>query len=263
MENSLRKDQLLMAQNYALYYGYGNADLMSRFDIAVIEPKGQTLKEINHLKNKNTLVITYLSIIEVRPDDPIFQNLEDDDFLIVDGKRVKNEQYGTYLVNLQSEAWIQYLLREIYHQLIMLGSDGIFLDTIGDIDGYSEDVRDKQLTALVNFLYVIRILYPNYLMIQNNGLEHVCLQTAPFIDGICWENPPLENQDAMEWVDVIKERLIHLSNQYNLKILLLIEETLDKDRRRYLKARKMVKDYGFSLYSAPNNYVEGVNVVKG
>jgi hypothetical protein len=263
METSLRKDRLLLAQNYALYYGYGHGDLLSRFDVAVIEPKGQRITEIAHLKERNTLVISYLSIIEVRPDEPIFQLLDEDDFLSINGMKVENKQFGTYFVNLQSEVWIQYLLREIYHQYMINGVDGIFMDTIGNIDGYPEGFRHTQLKAVANLLYVIKLLYPKHLLIQNNGLEYVYQETCYYIDGICWENPPLLLEESKEWVDVIKNRLEQLKDCFNLKVMLLIEETLDEDRKVYLKSRKMAKDSGFLLYNAPHNYVNGVNVLKG
>lgn len=37
------------------------------------------------------------------------------------------------------------------------------------------------------------------ILIQNNGLESVYLETAPYIDGICWGNPPfsLTESDAL------------------------------------------------------------------
>jgi hypothetical protein len=263
MGNSLRKDRLLLSQNYALYYGHGQSDLLARFDVAIIEPKGQVSSDIIHLQNMNTLVFTYLSIVEVRPEEPIYQVLDDNDFLKMDGKRVENKMYGTYLVNLQSKKWIQYLLGEVHHHLMIMGSDGIFLDTIGDIDGLPEELRAEQLSAMVNLLYATKLLYPNHLFIQNNGLEYVIYQSAPFIDGLCWENPPLNNRDSTEWVEVIKNRLMELKNHFQHKVLLLIEESQDVEKKGYIKARKLAKEFDFLLYYAPNNYVEGVNVIKG
>jgi hypothetical protein len=184
MENSLRKDRLLVARNYALYYGYGKAEILSRFDMVIIEPKGQTPQDFNRLRKMNTLIITYLSIVEVRPEEPIYQQLDDDDFLTINGKKVENKQFGTFLVNLQSDTWIQHVLKEVYQHFIISGSDGVFLDTIGDIDGFPEEVRKTQLNALVNLLFVIKILYPTHLLIQNNGLEYVYLKTASYIDGV-------------------------------------------------------------------------------
>lgn len=262
MENSLRKDRLLLSQNFALYYGHNQVDLLSRFDIAIVEPKGQSKTNIIRLKTWNTVVITYLSFMEVHPNEPIFQQLDDKDFLIINGKKLINKEFGTYLVNLKSEKWIRYLLNEIHHRFINLESDGIFIDTIGDMEGLPEDSRTDQLAAIVNLLYVIKLLYPKHLLIQNNGLDYVCLHTAPYIDGICWENPPVTISESREWVNFIMNRLLTLKGNWNLKVLFLLEETVEQERKSYLQARKMAKENGFLIYNAPKNYVEGVNVVK-
>lgn len=263
MENSLRKDRLLLSQNFALYYGYDQVDLLSRFDMVIVEPKGQNVNNLNRLRKWNTLVFTYLSLMEVHPNEPIFQQLTEEDFLTIKGKKVINQTFGTYLVNLKSESWIRFLLREIQHRFITLESDGIFIDTIGDVEGLPENDREIQLTAIINLLYVIKLIYPNHLLIQNNGLEHVCLRTAPYIDGICWENPPVSLSESTEWVRLILNRLLTLKNKWNLKVLLLLEESVEKKRKAYIKARKIAKENELLLYSAPKNYVEGVNVVKG
>lgn len=255
--NSLRKDQLSMAKNYALYYGYGRIEELSLFDIAIVEPKGVTLTDIQKLKNNNTLVIAYLSFIEVHPYEPIFFDLEDEDFIFVNGKKLMNESFGTYIVNLKSKKWIQHLLKEIEYRFLTLGVDGIFLDTIGDIEMtlLPPSMKEKQLKRAVNFLYTIRLLYSKHLIIQNNGLEDVCLKTAPYIDGICWENPPLTLEGSRGWVKKIIERLNKLQSQHSIKIFLLLEETLEHSRRGYKIAQKQAKANNYLLYNAPKQYV--------
>lgn len=261
--SNLRKDRLLLARNYSLYYGNRRIDELAKFDLVIVEPKGHSINDIKQLKEKNTLVITYLSLMEVHPTEPIFKNLTVEDFLHVEGKPYINESFGTYLVNLQSITWMNYLLKVVKHQLNELESDGIFLDTIGDIEMLSlpNPIKERQLKAAVNFLYVIKLLYPYHLIIQNNGLESVCLHTAPYIDGICWENPPVSLMESKPWVDLINQRLSILINQYDLKILLLLEETTEKKRNAYAHAKKLAKERGYILYNAPNNYVEGVNML--
>jgi polysaccharide biosynthesis protein PelA len=263
MENSLRKDQLLLAQNYALYYGHNQKELLSRFDIAVIEPKGQSIESVKYLKHRNTLVIAYLSIMEVHPSEHIYANLAEEDFLFFNNQRIMNTEFGTYLVSMRSEKWIHYLLEEVQQRLIGLEVDGIFLDTIGDIEGLPMELRSLQLHAMRNFLFALKLVYPKHLLIQNNGLEKVCLETAPYIDGICWENPPLTIPESEEWVNVTLKRLLSLKKEWDIKLIFLLEETIEKERKAYMKAKKIAKENNILLYYAPRHYVDGVNVVKG
>ncbi|MBW9234388.1 hypothetical protein JQK62_19395, partial [Leptospira santarosai] len=116
---------------------------------------------------------------------------------------MRNEAFGTFVVNLQSKKWINHLLGKVHHLLSELKADGLFLDTIGDIEWPSipQSIKQNQLDAVINFLHVLKLLYADHLFIQNNGLESIYLETAPYIDGICWENPPFSVAESEEWID--------------------------------------------------------------
>ena len=186
LQTSNRKERMLLAENYALYYGYGKMEELSQFDLIIVEPSGFTIPEFKRLKNNNKVIFTYLSLFQVHPMDNIFQDLTKDDLLFVDGEPLKNYDFGTYLVNLQSKKWMESLLKNVQHHLEELEADGLFLDTIGDIESSSipASIKRIQMDAIINFLHVLKILYPTHLLIQNNGLNTVCLETAPYIDGI-------------------------------------------------------------------------------
>lgn len=265
MLNSFRKERLLDAKNYALFYGHGNVKELSRFDVAIVDPNGLKLPEYEQLRLSNTIVITYVSLIEVHPTEPIFKELSLSDFITAGGKPLKNELFGNYLVSLQSKKWIQYLLKKINHHFNVIESDGIFLDTIGDLEMgmLPGQIQQKQLSAAANFLSAVKMLYPHYLLIQNNGLEKVVQSTAPFIDGVCWENPPFTLKECQEWVEAKIKQLSGLKVKHNLKIFLLLEETLEKERKAIDHVRKVAKKEDFLLYHASKNYVEGVNIIKG
>lgn len=265
MLTSFRKDQMLLAKNYALYYGYGRVRELSLFDMAIVDPNGLKVEEFNELKLNNTLVITYLSIFEVHPTEPIYKELAYEDFLLIDGELIKNEDFGTYLVNLKSKKWINHLLNKINRHFNLLESDGLFLDTVGDIElqSISTQVKKQQIDALVNFLSVLKLLYPNHLMIQNNGFEIVIDETCSLIDGILWENPPFSLKESKEWVQVILDKISKIKEQYQLKIFLLLEDSIEKERNSYEQARRIAKKHEFLLYHASKDYIEGFNILKG
>jgi endo-alpha-1,4-polygalactosaminidase (GH114 family) len=265
MLTSFRKDRLLSAKNFALYYGYGKVKELSLFDVVIVDPNGLKLEEYELLRLNNTVVITYLSILEVHPTEPIFQELSFEDFLIVEGKPLKNEAFGTYLVSLRSKKWINHLLNNLNYHFNVIESDGVFLDTIGDIELHvlPSHMKKQQLNAAVNFLSVVKMLYPHHVFIQNNGLEIVAQVTAPLIDGICWENPPFTLEESHEWVQNIIRQLTELNEQHRVKILLLLEETIEKERNVYEQARRIAKKHDFLLYNASKKYVEGFNIIKG
>lgn len=263
LQTSNRKERMLLAENYALYYGYGKMEELSQFDLIIVEPSGFTIPEFKRLKNNNKVIFTYLSLFEVHPMDNIFQDLTKDDLLFVDGEPLKNYDFGTYLVNLQSKKWMDHLLKNVQHHLEELEADGLFLDTIGDIESSSipASIKRIQMDAIINFLHVLKILYPTHLLIQNNGLNTVCLETAPYIDGICWENPSFSLPETKEWTDLIVQRLSLFKKEFQMKVFLLLEETLENERKAYSTAKDIAKAKDFLVYNAPVNYVEAINVL--
>jgi hypothetical protein len=257
---SLRKDQLKFAKNFALYYGYGESRKLSKYDMAIIEPKGMTEEDISYMKNKKTLILSYLSMVEVHPSEPIFNTLREEDFLYIDDEIARNTVFGTYLVDLSSKRWIEHLLSEVEYRLIYMDSDGIFLDTIGDLELSSIPnlVREEQIQSAMNILTTIKKKFPQHLLIQNNGLEYLCERTAPFIDGILWENPPLSLKESEEWVKVIMARLEALQENFGLRLFMLFEETVEQVRNAYPIAKRVGEEKNYLIYSAPAHYTTGV-----
>ncbi|MGV3488009.1 MAG: endo alpha-1,4 polygalactosaminidase [Tuberibacillus sp.] len=260
---SLRKDRLAFVESYALYYGYGQRERLSQYDLVIIEPKAMTSSDIQYLMRHKTLIISYLSVFEVHPNEPIFRELKEDDFLYVNGQRLVNENFGTYYVDLRSERWMRHLMLETEFRLIMMPSDGLFLDTIGGIElnTLGREIREEQLQAAIQWLKTVRATYPNHLLIQNNGLEFLCQYTAEFIDGILWENPPLTLKESREWVKVVMNRIEKLSQEHDLKLFLLFEETMEKERHAYGVGKLYEKEKNILVYLAPAHYVGGVTPI--
>ncbi len=265
MSGSIRKDRLLMASNFALYYGWGRSEELSRFEMVIIEPKGMTEEDIHYMQKHNTMVISYLSVMEVHPDDEIFSKLEEEDFLFIGDKKMMNEPFGTYLVNLRSKRWIEYLIGRVDFYMNKLGTDGIFLDTMGDIEmpDIKEPIRSKQIEAVTNLLFSLKLLYPEHLLIQNNGLESLYKHTAPFIDGIVWENPPFTLKESKAWAEKTIDKLNQLQKEWSIRVLLLLEKSLEEERRAYMVAKKISRENNFLLYLASANYTDGVSPIKG
>lgn len=261
VQSNSRKEKFRLAENYALYYGYGNVEQLTRFDVMIVEGTGFNERQFQDLKASKKIVITYISVMEVHPNEAIFHELSEDDFLFVDGEQLRNEAFGTNLVNLQSKKWIDHLLGKAHHLLTELEADGLFLDTIGNIEWPSIplSIQQKQLNAAINFLHVLKMLYAEHLIIQNNGLEMVSMGTAPYIDGICWENPQFSLPECKDWTDKMVQRLSFLRNEYQLKVFLLLEETPEKKRKAYSSVKEVATNNDFLLYIALRDYVQGVN----
>lgn len=260
-----RKQKWREVKDYALYYGVGREEELAIFDAAVVEPKGQTLHSLGKIQSTGTLVLCYVSFMEVHPWDSDFLLLREEDFLKEAGGYLKNTAFDTFLVDPRSERWARLLLHRIGKLLRGDGYDGIFLDTIGDVEKTSLKKEGAGLImAAASLVNRIRQLYPEFLLIQNNGLEELLYYTTAYIDGICWENPPLARKDSSKWSKVILDHLEELQQNKDIRVMLLFEEGetgKDKEERdsSFLLAQKNLSNSRFLLYRAPNDYTEGIN----
>jgi polysaccharide biosynthesis protein PelA len=257
-----KKEDMAKARNYVLYYGHGREEELSRFDLAVVEPSGHDADSIHKLKDNGTLVFAYISVMEIQTWSPEFGLLKDTDFLEVNGQKLMNCDYGTYIMDLTSDRWKSLLLHKAGRMLLQYGYDGLFLDTIGDVEMpvIPAHMQTIQMSAAVNLLVLLRKDFPDSLIIQNNGLEKLCLYTADLIDGICWENPPFVRKECIPWVEIVVLQLEMLKTSKSLSILLLTEAKTDTATGKNSELCKHIStEKGFLFYCAPEGYINGIN----
>lgn len=223
-----------------------------------MEPEGQTESDLKLMREANTLVLAYVSIMELGDFHPLFSRLEPDDFLVVHGKNVYKEAYRTYVLNLTSKRWRGLLLHHIGRLLLKAGYDGIFMDTIGDVESPELPAveRDGQMQAAAELVKDIRRAFPEHVLVQNNGLEALCTLTAPYLDGLCWENPPFARKESMDWCHAVLERTLHLQTEFGLRVLLLHEENLlQTNPAAGVVAQTTANKHHFLYYRAPTQYL--------
>ena len=238
--------------NFVVYYGMGNTDVLTSFDLAVVEPKGHKLEDIFKLKESGTFVIAYISIVEIHPNDFDYKLFEEH-LLVINGKTVTNPAFGTVYTDLTYNGRLDYLYQKAKEYLTEGIYDGLFLDTVGDLENPKIPVNCmyKQIIGLTEFMKRIKDEFPDTFIIQNNGLEKLLTYTKEYINGICWENPDFENNKVKSFNKIIINKLNNLKNQFGLQIFLLTEEC-----RTEKKVKKIADKNGFTYYNAPKDYIE-------
>jgi polysaccharide biosynthesis protein PelA len=251
-----RKLTFKQARNFVVYYGHGKADVMSKYDIAVVEPAGQIEQSLQEMHESGTLVFAYISITEVPDYDPFKKLLRESDYLKVNGKIVENKDYHTMLADLRSRNWINLLLHRIGGFLRNAGYDGLFMDTISNVEWpvLPAGVRAEQQAAALELVKRIRTLHPNHLLMQNNGLETLCYETAPYLDGICWENPDFVRPETYSWHESVRIKLKKLVSKYDTRILFLQEKSTTTEPG-YESAVDWAKREKYLHYLSPDHYL--------
>lgn len=253
-----KKQQFAKIESFIVYYGKGQAETLASYDLAIVEPSGQEPDFVKKVKSKGNLVLAYISVVELPDYSPLCKYVKEEDFLIVNGKIARNEEYHNNMMDLDSPRWISTLKYHVGDLLFNYGYDGVFMDTIGDVESVEMplDVQNRMLNAAVLFVKDLRKTFPDCLIVQNSGLEKLMHQTAPYLDGICWENPPFESKASAAWIMARRDFLVDLFDDG--KRILYLTEGSGNPKRTEL-TQKNADLYNFPYYHAENGFTSIVD----
>ncbi len=254
-----KREEFLRAEKFAIYYGKGALDRLVQFDVVIIEPGHRTAEEIQELKANDTVVLAYVSVMEIHHEHPLRSYVKENLYL-----REANPPYGfiiqkeyqNRIVGMDSSTWRGLLLHHIGRLLTRDGYDGVFLDTIGDVEIANIPNPMRQIDGAKTLVELIRTTFPNHIIVQNNGLEILCNYTAPYLDGITWENPPINIKESKKWVKLIADRLSELKNKFSLRVIVMFEGKRQESRVDFLRGRSFAQEHGFTPYFSPLHYLD-------
>lgn len=241
----------------SIYYGPSNLDRLVRYDAVVIEPAHQTAESIKALHDVGTLVIAYVSVMEVHDEHPLAGEVAETEFLRSEKEPfdyIVQPIYNNRIVDMRSARWRGLLSRHVGELLTRHKYDGLFLDTIGDVEMPQLPEQMQLVEAAAAFVEQLRRWFPEAILIQNNGLELLSLQTARFLDGISWENPPIHISGTRHWVSAVADRLVKMRLAYNFRVFVLFEGAHQEDRADFIRGRSFADKYGFTAYFSPLHY---------
>lgn len=191
----LKKPNVLKSvTNYRIYYRNIDDSIlqgMSKYDLNIVEGSFFDKKDVSFLKENNSLVIGYYSILEIGNwDKTLIEKLKDTDYLKVDGNLVKNQSENNFLGDISQTNFQDSLISLIEERIISKGMDGVFFDTLDWIDYYKDntDLYTKLIVGYREFLKKLKDKYPDLIIIQNRGFISYKEMSYKYIDAILWEN---------------------------------------------------------------------------
>ncbi|PLT32609.1 putative glycoside hydrolase [Bacillus sp. V5-8f] len=221
---------LKTVQDFKIYYGSPTTSIinkLSSYDMVVIEPHAYTIEQIKKIETQGTKTIGYISVIELSSwvNDFVAKTKEEDYYHQSNGKRVPIPAWNTYLMDISNPHYRQLLLSEIKAQIVQKQFDGVFLDTVDDLDHYWNTTpaeRTKMREGYEALLKDIKKLYPNLVLVQNRGFETLQTNSLPYIDGFLWEDfnkTKLVNNDwGQKWIGILQ----NYSNNNNLAVFSVV-----------------------------------------
>lgn len=258
--------RLAAIKNFALCYGSCEVDAFEGFDLVILEPAAYSADEIKRIRRHGALVCGYLSALEISGSlDEL--RVAPEDYLVIKGQRAVNRAYGNWIMDPRSERW-NHLVLEMADTVLARGYDGLFLDTIGDVEDpfLPRGLAAQLIPAAARLVKRVREAFPAAVLIQNGGINDLYRFTAPYIDGLCWENFPLSWPPPGDWVAHKLNQLEDLCRRYGLRLLLLAEVdpplsagATSPEVQALKKLQAALNQRGFLFYAAPRGYTAGVN----
>jgi uncharacterized protein (TIGR01370 family) len=233
------RDRMSSVRSYVVYYGAGRLDDLARFDLAIIDPSTLTPGEVLELEARGTLVVAYLSVGEISPNDP----------WITDGTVPRswilgrNRNWGSLFVDANQQGW-QDLMTKAAGDLIDYGFDGVFLDTVDT----AIDVAPESEPGMISLIEGLRAAYPHALLVQNRGFD-IAEKVADSIDAVMFEDLSTSYDfDTLTYLRVDNsdeaDRMVALRERTGLPILSL-DYAPPEDHATAAHAVRIARGYGF------------------
>lgn len=236
--------------SYKIYYDAptkSKIKKMQRYDLMIIEPVYYTAAQIKELKKYGTKVYGYINTMEADNWNTDFINqLNESDFFHRNGERVHYAEWDSYLTDITSSHYQAILVAEVKKQIVDKGLDGVFLDTVGNIDNeHSEqpDVLAAQRDGMSQFMGTLNELYPSLSLIQNWGFGTLKSHTYRYVDGIMWESFNYNVVSKDQWSKNRIQELRTLDTTHNIK-------TLTVSSAQQAKSKAFAKENGFIHFHA-------------
>ena len=177
------------AKTYTCYYGPDRVDALSHVDAAILHTPAQTAETVGRLNQLGVVTIGYLSVGEdetLRAGDGRGPGGKASWYFDRKhaGRPERNGVWGSYFANAADPAWRADRVAEAKRLCGTVGFDGIFLDTVDDVEVYPESRG-----GMVRLIGELRAALPGKVIVMNRGFA-VLREPAVggSIDGLMFED---------------------------------------------------------------------------
>lgn len=171
---------------FKVYYGSLDEQILqdlARNNMVILEPAQVSDEDLFTLQAAGAKVVGYLSLLEVgKWDKDLLDKLTSEDILVQE-----TEEKGP-IANLLSAHYQTIWLEAFEERIQNRGFDGVFLDTVDDLQLLDQSQREVQIQAAVEWMANLKATAPELLMLQNRGFDVFLQGSASFVDGLLWEN---------------------------------------------------------------------------
>ncbi len=260
--------------SWSLYYGAATTDTVERlggYGLVVIDPHAlgpKSAETIAALKAKGCIVAGYLSFVEVAKWHRYRSRIPREWYIVRDdgspwspwaGKDVGWD--ANLAASLAEQGWRDMLCDLVKSEVLDYGCDGVFMDTLEDVDfpTMPEKEKDRQVEGLRLLMAALDERYPDAFFIGNRTLQRALEAVAPHIDAVCWENfSPKYFKDASSrgWMEMIAKRLKDATDKYGVRVISLwnVDALYPEYEADKATVQELAKERGYIHYCTVGGY---------
>ena len=233
---------------FIVYYGSfeeKKSNELMNYPVVILEARNYDKNQIDNIKSKGSKVFAYISFVEQNENNSEFSNLKDEWFYKPNNKKLRVNKWEAYYMDLSKKGYISFLRDQIIEQVINKDCDGLFIDTIGDIDEVNWNEADKILMKQSYNKFLIEIKEEfNIEIIQNRGFDIFTEYSYKSVDGIMWENFSFSMLKSSKWA---KNKFNEIK-KYNKDLYIISNDSTVKNSKYKYKGKVYIFTYGTDIY---------------
>ena len=265
--DAARENPLAAIRSWALYYGPATPDIADRlggYDLVVVSPHAlgdAAAKTVAALKARGCLVAGYLSCFEIATWQSYSSRVKPEWLVKVNGECWHPFEDNT-AASLANKEWRELLVELAKTQVFDMGCDGLFMDTIADLDSDQfpdETLRLRELEGLGILAAALDEAYPDAFFIGNRVLQRTLPAMSSHIDAVCWTdfNPKyFDDLVIRSWMRGIAKGLAVRQKMHSIRVLSLWDESEPGEdiAERQERMRRISAEYGYLPYCTVGGY---------
>lgn len=219
-ENGKKVDWLDVS-SFCCYYG-AYTDDMTAYDVAICESRNLGAEGIKKLNDAGVYTICYITIGEddsLNTGDGLGEGGYASYYIYENGAPKLNTNWNSYFVDAGSPVW-QEIIIERARQILAMGADGLFMDTIDSVD-----IDMSTAGGMVSLIKRLREEFPNAKLVANRGFS-VLDYIAKYIDGMMFESFNTTWNFTTNRADDLSES----ANEYNIATAV---NTINRNRQAH------------------------------
>ncbi|OLN23561.1 hypothetical protein BTO30_03815 [Domibacillus antri] len=193
-------------KSFHIFYGTPDEEKLTELsgqDAAVIESLAFSEQDVAYLKENGVKLFGYVSLMQLENwNEELKERIAESDYAESGGNRIYIKEWDTYVMDLREPNYRDALLWKVEKYVTQRGLDGVFFDTVDDLDYYFRDepaVEQAMRNGYAALLDELKKRHPDLIVIQNRGFETYETLSRSYVDGVLWEGFDAQDIKESEW----------------------------------------------------------------